>query len=98
MGGRYLKYNGGDSGIKISVLYWRCSLIRVSVIRGSTYYCGGGGGGGSSVATLTYIRFRLLQAATINNSTQHNTVIHFRSFPLFVFTIAMQNVNSDQCQ
>jgi hypothetical protein len=30
-----LKYNGGDSGIKISVLYWRCSLIRVSVIRGS---------------------------------------------------------------
>jgi hypothetical protein len=31
-----LKYNGGDSGIKISVLYWRCSLIRVSVIRGST--------------------------------------------------------------
>jgi hypothetical protein len=37
MGGCYLlKYNGGDSGIKISVLYWRCSLIRVSVIRGST--------------------------------------------------------------
>jgi hypothetical protein len=36
MGGcYYLKYNGGDSGIKISVLYWRCSLIRVSVIRGS---------------------------------------------------------------
>jgi hypothetical protein len=37
MGGCYLlKYNGGDSGIKNSVLYWRCSLIRVSVIRGST--------------------------------------------------------------
>jgi hypothetical protein len=37
MGGYYLlKYNGGDSGIKISVLYWRCSLITVSVIRGST--------------------------------------------------------------
>ena len=36
MGGCYLlKYNGGDSGIKISVLYWRCSLSRVSVIRGS---------------------------------------------------------------
>jgi hypothetical protein len=35
MGGCYLlKYNGGDSGIKISVLYLRCSLIRVSVIRG----------------------------------------------------------------
>jgi hypothetical protein len=33
MGGCYLlKYNGGDSGIKISVLYWRCSLISVSVI------------------------------------------------------------------
>ena len=31
-----MKYNGGDSGIKISVLYWRCSLIRVSVIRGFT--------------------------------------------------------------
>ena len=31
-----LKYNGGDSGIKISVLYWRRSVIRVSVIRGST--------------------------------------------------------------
>jgi hypothetical protein len=31
-----LKYNGGDSGIKISVFYWRCSLIRVSVIRVST--------------------------------------------------------------
>jgi hypothetical protein len=31
-----LKYNGGDSGIKISVLYWRCSLITVSVIRGFT--------------------------------------------------------------
>jgi hypothetical protein len=37
MGGCYLlKYNGGDSGIKISVLYLRCSLIRMSVIRGST--------------------------------------------------------------
>jgi hypothetical protein len=37
MGGCYLlKYNGGDSGIKISVLYWRCSLIKVSVISGST--------------------------------------------------------------
>jgi hypothetical protein len=31
-----LKYNGGNSGIKISVIYWRYSLIRVSVIRGST--------------------------------------------------------------
>jgi hypothetical protein len=39
MGGCYLlKYNGGDSGIKIFVLYWRRSLIRVSVIRGSTVY------------------------------------------------------------
>jgi hypothetical protein len=38
MGGCYLlKYNGGDSGIKISVLYRRCSLIRVSVIRGSHF-------------------------------------------------------------
>jgi hypothetical protein len=37
MGGScLLKYNGGDSGIKIPVLYWRYSLIRVSVIRGST--------------------------------------------------------------
>jgi hypothetical protein len=37
MGGCYLlKYNGGDSGIKIPVLYWRCPLIRVSIIRGST--------------------------------------------------------------
>jgi hypothetical protein len=27
---------GGDSGNRISVLYWRCSLIRVSVTRGST--------------------------------------------------------------
>jgi hypothetical protein len=36
MGGCYLlKYNGGDSRIKISVLYWRCSLISVPVIRGS---------------------------------------------------------------
>jgi hypothetical protein len=35
MGGcSLLKYNGGDSGNKISVLYWRSSLIRVSVIRG----------------------------------------------------------------
>jgi hypothetical protein len=33
-----LKYNGGDSGIKISVPYLRCSLIRVSVIRGSTVH------------------------------------------------------------
>jgi hypothetical protein len=39
MGGCYLlKYNGGDSGIKISVLYRRFSSIRVSVIRGSTVY------------------------------------------------------------
>jgi hypothetical protein len=39
MGGYYLlKYNGGDSGIKISVLYWRLSLIRVSVIRGFTVF------------------------------------------------------------
>ena len=37
MGGCYLlKYNGGDWEIKISVIYWRCSLIRVSAIRGST--------------------------------------------------------------
>jgi hypothetical protein len=27
---------GGVSGNRIFVLYWRCSLIRVSVIRGST--------------------------------------------------------------
>jgi hypothetical protein len=27
---------GGDSGNRIFVLYWRCLLIRVSVIRGST--------------------------------------------------------------
>jgi hypothetical protein len=27
---------GGDSGNRIFVLYWRCSLMRVSVIRGST--------------------------------------------------------------
>jgi hypothetical protein len=27
---------GGDSGNRIFVLYWRCSLIRVSVIRGYT--------------------------------------------------------------
>jgi hypothetical protein len=29
---------GGDSGNRIFVLYWRCSLIRVSVIRGSTVH------------------------------------------------------------
>jgi hypothetical protein len=29
---------GGDSGNRIFVLYWRCPLIRVSVIRGSLYY------------------------------------------------------------
>jgi hypothetical protein len=41
MGGCYLlKYNGGDSGIKISVLYWRCSLIRGSVIRGGSNMTG----------------------------------------------------------
>jgi hypothetical protein len=28
--------DGGDSGTRIFVLYWRCPLIRVSVIRGST--------------------------------------------------------------
>jgi hypothetical protein len=27
---------GDDSGNRIFVLYWRCPLIRVSVIRGST--------------------------------------------------------------
>jgi hypothetical protein len=27
---------GGDSGNRIFVLYWRFSLMRVSVIRGST--------------------------------------------------------------
>jgi hypothetical protein len=27
---------GGDLGNRIFVLYWRCPLIRVSVIRGST--------------------------------------------------------------
>jgi hypothetical protein len=27
---------GGDSGNRIFVLYWRCPLIKVSVIRGST--------------------------------------------------------------
>jgi hypothetical protein len=27
---------GGDSGNRIFVLYWRCPLIGVSVIRGST--------------------------------------------------------------
>jgi hypothetical protein len=29
---------GGDSGNRIFFLYWRCSLIRVSVIRGSTLF------------------------------------------------------------
>jgi hypothetical protein len=29
---------GGDSGNRTFVLYWRCPLIRVSVIRGSTGY------------------------------------------------------------
>jgi hypothetical protein len=29
---------GGDSGNRISVLYWRCPLIRVSVIRSSTLF------------------------------------------------------------
>jgi Holliday junction resolvase RusA-like endonuclease len=29
---------GGDSGNRIFVLYWKCSLIRVSVIRGSTIF------------------------------------------------------------
>jgi hypothetical protein len=29
---------GGDSGNRIFVLYWRCPLIRVSVIRGSTVF------------------------------------------------------------
>jgi hypothetical protein len=29
---------GGDSGNTIFVLYWRCPLIRVSVIRGSTVF------------------------------------------------------------
>jgi hypothetical protein len=35
MGGCYLlKYNGGDSGIKISILYWRCTIPSIiSVIR-----------------------------------------------------------------
>jgi hypothetical protein len=47
MGGYYLfKYNGGDSGVNISVLYWRCSLIRVFVIRGSTIYIIGRGSSG----------------------------------------------------
>jgi hypothetical protein len=37
MGGYYLlKSNGGDSGNRIFVLYWKCPLIRVSVIKGST--------------------------------------------------------------
>jgi hypothetical protein len=35
VGVRQVTY-GGDSGNRIFVLYWRCSLIRVSVIRGST--------------------------------------------------------------
>jgi hypothetical protein len=39
MGGCYLlKYNGGDSGIRIPVLYWGCPLISLSVIRGSAVY------------------------------------------------------------
>jgi hypothetical protein len=29
---------GGDSGNMIFVLYWRCPLIRVSVVRGSTIF------------------------------------------------------------
>jgi hypothetical protein len=29
---------GGDSENRIFVLYWRCPLIRVSVIRGSTVF------------------------------------------------------------
>jgi hypothetical protein len=27
---------GGDSGNRIFVLYWRCPLIRVSIIKGAT--------------------------------------------------------------
>jgi hypothetical protein len=29
---------GDDSGNRIFVLYWRCPLIRVSIIRGSTVF------------------------------------------------------------
>ena len=32
----YPVWYGGDLGNRIFVLYWRCPLIRVSVIRGST--------------------------------------------------------------
>jgi hypothetical protein len=35
VGVRQVTY-GGNSGNRIFVLYWRCPLIRVSVIRGST--------------------------------------------------------------
>jgi hypothetical protein len=35
VGVRQVTY-GGDSGNRIFVLYWRCPLIRVSVIIGST--------------------------------------------------------------
>jgi hypothetical protein len=39
MGGYYLlKSNGGDSGNRIFILNWRCPLIRVYVIRGSTVF------------------------------------------------------------
>jgi hypothetical protein len=38
-GGCYLlKYNGGDSGIKISVLYWRCSLLECPLLEVPLYF------------------------------------------------------------
>jgi hypothetical protein len=39
--------NGGDSGNRIFVLYWRCPLIRVSVIRDSTVF-------GKTIKTLQF--------------------------------------------
>jgi hypothetical protein len=39
VGVRQVTY-GGDSGNRIFVLYWRCPLIRVSVIRDSTVFTG----------------------------------------------------------
>jgi hypothetical protein len=58
---------GGDSGNRIFVLYWRCSLISVSVIRGSTVIGG----------TMTLI-LEPLEELGLQTNTEKNIV---RSLP-----------------
>jgi hypothetical protein len=71
---------GGDSGNRIFVLYWRCLLIRVSVIRGSTVL-------GRCLATLSKIMSNLRQDSRYLPENLNRVLPEYKSTATSVWSV-----------